>query len=47
MPDAGLLKLAVAMGRDPAELNGEGESWSAYWVNRLFIFVNARGIAER
>lgn len=43
MPESGLLKLAVAMGRNPQELEDE---FPEYWLNRLLIFVNAESIAR-
>lgn len=43
MPDAGLISLAIRMGRTPQELLDAIEAEPEYWQNRFWIYVNAGG----
>jgi hypothetical protein len=43
MPDAGLISLAIGMGRTPEELIAAVEDQSEYWRERFWIYVNAGG----
>jgi hypothetical protein len=43
MPGAGLISLAIAMGRTPSELLAAIENEPEYWRSRFWIYVNAGG----
>jgi hypothetical protein len=43
MPDAGLISLAIRMGRTPQELIDAIEDEPEYWRNRFWVYVNAGG----
>jgi hypothetical protein len=43
MPDAGLIGLAMSMGRTPQELLDALDDEPEYWRERFWIYVNAGG----
>jgi len=43
MEGAGLIRLAIAMGRTPSELLAALEEEPEYWQNRFWIYINAGG----
>ena len=43
MPEAGLISLAIQMGKTPQQLIDDLDDEPEYWRERFWIYVNAGG----